>query len=43
MTKNHFLNLKIYYLSNLEIRILMITENRTQYLGHSLGNVLNFG
>ena len=43
MKLNHFLILKIYYMSNLEISILMSTEKRTQYLGHSLGHSFNFG
>ena len=42
MKLNHFLIIKIYYISNLEISILMSTENRTQYLGHSLGNCFEF-
>ena len=43
MKLNHFLILKIYYMSNLEISILMSTKNRTQYLGHSLGNCFEIG
>ena len=42
MKLNHFLTLKIYYMSNLEISILMGTEKRTQYFVHSLGNCFNF-